>query len=202
MLHGIGPASLFILAVNIGLSLAAFGNRQLLERLVFRPYDYARDRNRYTIIASAFAHADLPHLAFNMITFYYFGATLLERRVGTPMFIVLYTLGLLLSQLGSYRKHRNNPAYATLGASGAISAVLFAAIVYYPTMSLNMMFIPLPIPAPLFAVAYLAYSWWSARQNRGRINHDAHFGGALAGLAFVAITDPRAWSRAMHMLLG
>ncbi len=82
---------------------------------MFRPYDYARDRKRYTIIASAFAHADLWHLLFNMITFYYFGARLLEWRIGTPMFITLYTLGLVLSQLGSYRKHRNNPAYATLG---------------------------------------------------------------------------------------
>jgi membrane associated rhomboid family serine protease len=202
MLDRIGPASLVILAVNIGLGLVALGNQQLIGRLVFRPYDYARDRNRYTIIASAFAHADLPHLLFNMLTFYYFGATLLEWRIGTPMFIVLYTLGLLLSQLGSYRKHRNDPGYATLGASGAISAVLFAAIVYYPTMTLNMFFIPIPIPASLFGVGYLVYSWWSARQDRGRINHDAHFGGALSGLAFVAITDPQAFVRALHTLLG
>ena len=202
MLNGIGIASLVILAVNIGLGLATLSNPRLVERLVFRPYDYARDRNRHTIITSAFAHADLPHLAFNMITFYYFGATLLERRIGTPLFITLYTLGLLLSQLGSYRKHRNDPDYATLGASGAISAVLFAAVVYYPTMSMYMFFIPIPIPAVLFAVGYLAYTWWSSRQNRGRINHDAHFGGALTGLAFVAITDPRAWSRAFHLIAG
>jgi membrane associated rhomboid family serine protease len=202
MLNGIGPASLVILAVNLGLGIATLSNPRLVERLVFRPYDYARNRNRYTIILSAFAHADLPHLAFNMITFYYFGAMLLERRIGTPLFITLYTLGLLLSQVLSYRKHRNNPEYATLGASGAISAVLFAAVVYYPTMSLYMFFIPVPIPAVLFAVGYLAYSWWSSRQNRGRINHDAHFGGAVTGLAFVAITDPRAWLRAIQMVTG
>jgi membrane associated rhomboid family serine protease len=201
MLNGIGPASLVILAVNLGLGIATLSNPRLIERLVFRPYDYARNRNRYTIILSAFAHADLPHLAFNMITFYYFGATLLEGRIGTPLFITLYTLGLVLSQGLSYRKHRNNPEYATLGASGAISAVLFAAIVYYPTMSLYLFF-AIPIPAVLFAVGYLAYSWWSSRQNRGRINHDAHFGGAVAGLLFVALTDPRAWSRALHMVTG
>ena len=93
-------------------------------------------------------------------------------------------------------------ATATLGASGAISAVLFAAIVYYPTMSLYMFFIPIPIPAALFGVGYLVYSWWSARQNRGRINHDAHFGGALSGLAFVAVTDPQAFARALRIVLG
>jgi membrane associated rhomboid family serine protease len=202
MFSGIGPASLVILAVNIGLGLAALGNRALIPRLVFRPYEFARGRNRHTIITSAFAHADLPHLLFNMITFYYFGATLLEWRIGTPMFVILYVAGMLLSVLGTYFKHRNNPEYGTLGASGAISAVLFAAIIYFPKMSLYMFFVPIPIPAVLFAVGYLAYTWWSARQNRGRINHDAHFAGALAGLAFVAITDPAAWVRALRVVFG
>ncbi len=199
---GMGPASLVILAINIGLGLIALGNPALLQRLVFRPYEFARGHNRHTIISSAFAHADLAHLLFNMVTFYFFGATLLEGRIGTPKFVVLYAAGLLLSELGTYFKHRNDPQYATLGASGAISAVLFAAIVYFPTLRISMFFIPIGIPAPLFAVAYLAYTWWSARQNRGRINHDAHFAGALAGLVFVAITDPAAWSRALRIVFG
>lgn len=202
MFAGIGPASLVILAVNIGLSLLALGNQALLQRLVFRPYEFARGRNRHTIITSAFAHADFGHLLFNMITFYFFGATLLEWRIGTPKFVVLYAAGLLLSQLGTYFKQRNNPEYATLGASGAISAVLFAAIIYVPTQKIYFILIPIGIPAPLFAVAYLAYTLWSARQNRGRINHDAHFAGALAGLAFVAITDPAAWARALRTVFG
>ncbi len=201
MLDGIGPASLVILALNIGLSLAAFSNQRLVERLVFRPYEFARGRSRHTIVTSAFAHADLPHLVFNMVTFYYFGASLLEHRIGTPKFVVLYVLGLLLSELRSYRKHRNDPEYATLGASGAISAVLFAAIVYYPTLNLYLFF-AVPIPATLFAVSYLVYSWWSARQEHGRINHDAHFAGAVVGLAFVALTDLAAWGRALRMLFG
>ena len=201
MLDGIGPASLLILAVNIGLSLVAFANPRLIEHMVFRPYEFARGRNRHTIVTSAFVHADLPHLAFNMITFYYFGALLLEHRIGTLKFVVLYALGLVLSELISYRRHRNNPEYATLGASGAISAVLFAAIVYAPTMTLHLFF-AVPIPAALFAVGYLAYSWWAARQERSRINHDAHFAGAVVGLAFVAVTDPAAWARALRILFG
>jgi len=199
-MQGIGIASLVILVSNIGLSLAGlFFAPRLIERCLFRPYEFAQGRGRTTIVTSGFVHADLSHLLFNMITFWYFGVPL-EARIGTMMFALLYMAGLLLSQYGSYRKHRDDPAYATLGASGAISAVLFAYIVYWPNHSLYMMFIPLPIPAPLFGVLYLAYTMWSARQNRGRINHDAHLGGALAGLAFVAIFDPGAYGRAWALL--
>jgi membrane associated rhomboid family serine protease len=202
MLSGIGTAALFILAINIGLSLAGlFLVPQIIERCLFRPYEFARGMRRGTAITSGFVHADLPHLLFNMITFWFFGVPL-EKRIGTPMFLVLYALGLVLSQWGTYLKHRNNPDYATLGASGAISAVLFASIVYFPTNSLMILPIPVPIPAPLFAVGYLAYSYWSARQSRGRINHDAHLGGALVGLAFVALTDPAAVSRAWAAIAG
>ena len=200
MLNAFPPASLAILAVNIALGLyGLFGSPQLIEKLLFRPFEFARGRNRYTVLTSGFVHADLPHLVFNMITFWFFGIPL-ERRIGTPLFVLLYVAALLLSQLGTYRKHRDDPQYATLGASGAIAAVLFAAIVYFPTQSLFILPIPFPIPAPLFAVGYLAYSWWSARQNRGRINHDAHLGGALFGLAFVALTDPAALRRALELL--
>ncbi len=202
MLTGIGPASLFILAANIVLSLIGlFVLPRLIERCIFRPYEFARGQNRITAITSGFVHADLPHLLFNMISFFFFGPPL-ERRIGTPMFVLLYVSGLLVSQIGTYRKHRDNPEYATLGASGAISAVLFAAIVYFPTMTLMIIPIPVPIPAPLCAVAYLAYSWWSAKQNKGRINPDAHLGGALAGLAFVALFDPPALARAWALITG
>ena len=105
--------------------------------------------------------------------------------------MVLYLCGLLASNLGTCVKHRDEPDYASLGASGAISAVLFAAIVYFPGNKLFILPIPIPIPAPLFAVAYLAYSYYSSRNARGRINHDAHIAGALTGLLFVAVTDPQ-----------
>jgi membrane associated rhomboid family serine protease len=114
--------------------------------------------------------------------------------------LVLYFVGLLMSQVQTYYKHRDNPEYATLGASGAISAVLFAAVVYMPTNSLFIFPIPVPIPAPLFAVGYLAYTWWASKNARGRINHDAHLGGALTGLAFVALFDPGAYARAASAL--
>jgi membrane associated rhomboid family serine protease len=188
------PATLILLAINVGLGVfTLFVYPALIGRLLFRPYDFARGQHRFTALSSGFVHADLTHLLFNMFTLWMFGG-LLEPDIGTPMFVLLYALGLAFSLVGTLLKHRNDPRYATLGASGAISAILFAAIVYYPKIPLIFIFIPVPIPATIFGVGYLVYTWWSSRQNRGRINHDAHLGGALVGLLFVAVTDPSAYA--------
>lgn len=200
MLDFIGPAALLILVANIGLGIAGLWvNPQIIERCAFRPYEFARGRRRGTLIASGFAHADVPHLLFNMITFFFFGVPL-ERYLGTEKFVILYVLGLALSPVISLLRHRDNPSYATLGASGAVSAVLFAYVCYNPMARMIIFPIPIPIQAWLFAVGYLAYSIWASRQNKGRINHDAHLAGALTGLAFVALTDPRAISRLTQLI--
>lgn len=183
------PASLLILVVILGVSLLGlYKLPQIIEGSLFRPYYFLRRREYFTVIGSGFVHADLMHLIFNAMTFYFF-AFPLEKRIGTVSFVILYFLGLVVSHAGTFFKHRNHPEYASLGASGAISAVLFAAIVYFPHESLFIIPIPIPIPAPLFAVGYLAYTWYAARNPTGRINHDAHLGGALTGLAYVALTD-------------
>ena len=187
-------ATLIFLA-TIGLSLfGLYGSQPFLERNLFRPYWLARGRRHATVVTSGFMHADLMHLIFNMMTFYFFAFNL-ERYIGTARFLALYFIGLLASHAGTYFKHKDNPDYASVGASGAISAVLFASIVYFPEQSLIILPIPVPIPAPLFAIGYLAFSYYASRQNRGRINHDAHLGGALTGLAFVAVTDFGAYGR-------
>jgi len=194
--------ALVIFAATIVASLAGlYAKPQIIERSLFRPYWFLRRRQYGTVVTSGFVHADLPHLLFNMVTFWFF-AFPLERQIGAARFAVLYFLALAVSDLGTYFKHRGNPEYASLGASGAISAVLFAAIVYFPWMKLFIIPIPLPIPAPLFAVGYVAYSWYSARQSRGRINHDAHLGGALFGVLFVLVTDPAAFSNLLDWLGG
>jgi membrane associated rhomboid family serine protease len=194
--------ALLIFVATIAASLAGlYANRQVIEHSLFRPYYFLRRKQYASVITSGFVHADLPHLIFNMMTFYFF-AFPLEKQIGSVRFAALYFLGLIVSDVGTYLKHRDDPQYASLGASGAISAVLFAAIVYFPRMELFIIPIPLPIPAPLFAVAYVGYSWWSARQARGRVNHDAHLGGALFGLLFVLLTDPAAYSGLLAWATG
>jgi membrane associated rhomboid family serine protease len=192
--------AMVILVTTVIVSLAGlFVAPAIIERCMLRPYWLKRQGEYERLITSGFVHADIGHLLLNMLTFYFF-AFALERRIGSLKFVILYLLGLLLSDLGTYFKHRDNPEYASLGASGAISAVLFAAIVYFPQQSLYILPLPVPIPAPLFAIAYLAYTYYSARHPRGRINHDAHLAGALTGLAFVGLTEPRAYGALIRML--
>jgi membrane associated rhomboid family serine protease len=193
------PAALLIMVVTIIVSIIGMNQPRFLDRALLRPYTLFRNREYEKLITSGFVHADFGHLIFNMITFYFF-AFPLERRIGSLSFVSLYFIGMVLSEIGTCMKHRNNPEYASLGASGAILAVLFASIMYFPTQSLFILPIPVPIPAPLFAVGYLAYTYWQSKQNTGRINHDAHFGGALTGIAFVAATEPGAIRRFFDVL--
>ena len=191
--------ALTILAVTVVASLAALFSPRLLERAVLRPYLIARGRGYWRLVSSGFVHADIAHLLFNLITFYSFAFTL-ERVIGTARFVSLYFCGLLASNIGTCIRHRDEPNYASLGASGAILAVLFASIVYFPRSRLLILPIPIPIPAPLFAVAYLAWSYYSSRDSKVRINHDAHIAGALTGVAFVALTDPRSFGALLKYL--
>ncbi len=188
-------AAVSIMILTIGISLMGlFQNEQIINRCLFRPYYLLRKKQYETIILSGFVHADVGHLLFNMFTFYFF-AFPMERFIGTTRFVFLYIIGLVVSHLCTWYKQRNNPGYASLGASGAISAVLFAYIVYFPSTTLMIIPIPVPIPAFAFAIGYVAYSYWASLQNTGRINHDAHLCGAVSGLLFVAILDPGAFAR-------
>lgn len=195
-------AAALIFAVTLLVSLLGlWAAPAIIERNLFRPFWFLPRRQYWTAITCGFVHADLSHLLFNSVTYWFF-AFPLQRVIGAPRFLALYFIGLAASNIGTYIKHRRDPDYACLGASGAILAVLFASIAYFPRQSIMILPIPVPIPAPLFAICYLAYTFYAARQQRGRINHDAHFDGALAGLAFVAVTDPQAMLRAWHSVLG
>ena len=187
--------AMVILAVTIATSLLGmYRMPRIIDRCLFRPYFFLRRKQYDTIYLSGFVHADLGHLLFNMVTFYFF-AFPMERYIGTSRFLTLYFVGLVVSHSCTYLKHKDNAEYASLGASGAISAVLFAYIVYFPMTKLIILPIPIPIPAALFAVGYVAYSYWASLHSRGRINHDAHLCGALSGLVFVAVTDFGAFGR-------
>lgn len=196
------PIAALLLGAILVVSLAGLmAAPTLIERCMLRPYWLLPRRQFATVLTSAFVHADLAHLLFNAFTFWAFGFAL-ERAIGSPRFLALYASGLLASAAGTWFKHRGQPEYRTLGASGAILAVLFASIVYFPTQSIFILPIPVPIPAPLFAVGYLAYTVIAARQARARVNHDAHLSGALVGIAFVALTDAPALAHAWRQVTG
>jgi membrane associated rhomboid family serine protease len=195
----LGALTLLLLIVIA--SIAALLSPRLLERAVLRPYLIARGSGYSGLLTSGFVHADIAHLLFNLITFYSFAFTL-ERVMGTARFVLLYFCGLLASGIGTCIKHRDEPNYASLGASGAILAVLFASIVYFPRGRLLILPIPIPIPAPLFAVVYLAWTYYASRNSKDRINYDAHISGALTGLVFVALTDPRSFGALFRYLTG
>jgi membrane associated rhomboid family serine protease len=194
--HYAAPA---ILILTIGISLLGmYKIPDIINKFLFRPYFFLREKQYDTMIMSGFIHADTTHLLFNMITFFFF-AFPLEQCLGTGKFVALYVVGLVASHSCTWYKERNNPQYASLGASGAISAVLFAYIVYFPSTMLLVFFIPMP--AMVFAFLYVGYSWWASKNANDRINHDAHLCGALSGLGFVAVTDPGAFSRLVSMLI-
>jgi membrane associated rhomboid family serine protease len=195
------PGTLLILgAILVMSALALWVAPAILERNLLRPYSLLRKKQYETIITSGFIHGDFAHLLFNALTFYFFAPDL-ERRIGTSRFVCLYFIGLILSSLGTVYKQRNNPDYAALGASGAILAVLFAYIVYFPKATI-LLYYAIPVPAVLFAFGYVAYSIWASKHKRDNINHDAHLDGALTGLIFVGLTDFPAWSRALHQIFG
>jgi membrane associated rhomboid family serine protease len=191
------PAAYSILVLIVVISgIGLMSAPRLVEMNLLRPYRVARGRDYFTVITCGFVHADFGHLLFNSLTLFFFGPGL-ERLMGTTKFVALYFIGLVVSSLGTVFKQKNNPDYASLGASGAILSVLFAYIVYRPLDKIYLYF-AIGIPAVLFAFGYLAYSWWASGHSRDRVNHDAHLDGALTGLIFVGVTDFNAWRHAFR----
>ena len=184
-----------LIGVTVIWSLIAFNRRELLFKQMLNPYKIVQEREYYRLVTSGFIHADWGHLIFNMITLYCFGAIVeqsFNQLFSSPklMYLVFYLSAIVVASLYDLYKYRSNSQYNALGASGAISAILFAAILFAPTMGIYIMFIPIPIPAIIFAPLYLIYCQWMARRGRDNIGHNAHFWGAVYGLLFVIMFRP------------
>jgi len=183
------PVASFIFAITIATSLWAFYNDTLFSNLILHPYSVSRGQRVYTVITSGLIHNDWMHLFFNMLSYYFF-AFQLEAVLGHWQFALLYTLSLILSDLPTVYKHRNDDWYHSLGASGAVSAVIFSAILYNPLAKMMIMPIPFGIPAVLFGVLYLIYCNYASKNARDNVNHDAHLFGALSGLLITIALNP------------
>jgi membrane associated rhomboid family serine protease len=177
----LAPVASILLVVTIVLSLIAFYNDKLYREFMLHPYSVARGHNVWTVITSGFIHRDWMHLFFNMFSFFAF-AFQLEITLGHWQFGLLYMASLILSDLPTISKHRDDYGYHSLGASGAISAVVFSFIMFNPMAELQIFPIPFPIKAIIFGVLYLVYCAYASKQSRDTINHDAHFYGALSGV--------------------
>lgn len=180
--------TLWIIIITVVISLMAWQNQALMQRLIFYPPAVQRGQvDRF--VTHGFIHADGMHLLFNMFTLYSFGQTLQRfymDKLGMIGFVLFYLAAIVVAIIPSYLKNKNNPNYASLGASGGVSAVIFAFILFKPWSMLLVFFIP--VPAIVFAVLYVAYSIYADHKGGGRINHSAHlWGGAFGVLATVAV---------------
>ena len=191
--------ALIILAVTVAVSLAGiYGSPAIIQRSLFRPYWFLRRRQYETIVTSGFVHADLSHLLFNAFTFFFF-AFQVERQVGSARFAALYLFGLVASDVGTYFKHRNDPDYASLGASGAISGVLAAYVLYFPRNRVLVWFwfrilaVPALVVIGLWAVLQLVSGAGTliAAGSGGGVAYLAHVGGFVGGLALAWVLMPR-----------
>lgn len=183
------PASLVVLVVTVIVSILAFRSRTLSNRLLLYPWKMFRGREYDRIVGYGFIHADLMHLLFNLIALYSV-AMYIEAAAGTVRFLIIYFASMILAALPPTLKHRNNESYRALGASGAVSALFFSGMLYFPTAKVMLLFLPIPLPWPLFAVLFIAGSILGARKNWGNIGHDVHLYGAIAGTLLTIVLDP------------
>lgn len=183
--------TLVIIIVTALVSFAAFNNDDLRNKLILWPRRMDNPAEYYRFITSGFIHSDMTHLFFNMFTLYFFGrnAEYWFNVIGRPaLYPLLYLVAIVAASIPSYLKHKNNPYYSALGASGGVSAILFCTVYIAPWTTIYVWFIP--IPAIIAGVLYLVYSAYMAKQERDNIGHDAHFWGAVFGFVFTFIFDP------------
>ena len=187
------PITLLLIGVTCVVSLLAFRTPSLLMRLILWPPAIDRHRQYDRLVTYGFIHADFWHLLFNMVTLFFFGRVMeqvMTQLSGSRLtFVAFYFSALVVSILPTYLKHQKDPNYRSLGASGAVSAVLFAYILIDPWARIGVFFVPMP--AIVFAVLYIAYSIWMDRRGGDNVNHGAHLAGAAYGILFFAAMEPR-----------
>lgn len=182
-----------LIALTVISSFLAFNNQVLFSNCVFNPYIIEKRKQYYRFITAGFIHADWMHLLFNMYALYLFGSNVeiafkeIFQQLGTVLYIALYFSALIMSAMFSFYKHKENPNYNAIGASGAVSAVLFVSIILFPSQRLMIFPIPFFIPSYILGPLYLWYSYYMGRKGMDNIGHDAHFFGAVWGVLFIVL---------------
>ena len=183
--------TLFLIGLTVLVSWQAFERPRLMDRLILWPPAIERNKQYERLLTHGFVHADWQHLLFNMITLFFFGRAvepLFAQYLGPLGFALFYASAVVVAILPTYLRHRHDPNYRSLGASGGVSAVLFASILLQPWM---LIFIPIPVPAVLYGIGYVGYSFWMDRNGGDNVNHSAHLSGAIYGVLFMLMMEPR-----------
>jgi membrane associated rhomboid family serine protease len=185
-------STLLIIAITSILSYKGLKDQSMISDWALSPYDIKHHGAYRRIFSHMFVHADMPHLFFNMFSFYMFGNMLESQFIemwggvaGELKFLILYFAGGVCATIWPYLRNQNNSNYISVGASGAVSAIIFASILWNPTMEMGMIFLPILIPAYIFGPLYLAFEYWAFKKNKTNIAHDAHLGGALFGILLI-----------------
>lgn len=197
----------FTIGITAIISYVAFQNNEMTNKLQFNAAQIIHRKEYYRLVSHAFIHANWSHLIVNMLVLYFFGRNI-EVYFGyyfgnkaTAYFLLLYFGGILASNLWSLIKHKNNYYYNAVGASGAVSAILFASIFFQPLEPLYL-FAVLPIPGILFAVGYLLYSYQMSKKQKDNVAHDAHFLGAVFGFLFPILLKPTLFDKFIDNLFS
>jgi len=200
--------TIIIILVTVAVTILAFNNHELFRRLAFNAYDIKHFKNSYRFVSYALIHADWIHLLINMMVLYSFGRVV-ETYYGIYFgnkailyYLLLYIGSTAISTLPSYGKHKDDYTYTAVGASGAVSAVVFASIIFDPLSKIYIFLIPIGIPAIIFGGLYLAYSWYMGKKNIDNVGHDVHFWGAIFGFVFTIILKPALFMNLIAILSG
>lgn len=184
----LNQAVLFIIVANVLVSIKGFNDYSFLNKYKFQ-IGSILSGEKIRMLTSGFLHADWMHLGFNMYALYLFGG-IVAGRLGASNFLIIYGLSLLAGSLYTLKYHKSEPYYSAVGASGAVSGIIYASILLYPSMSLYLFFIPIPIPGYIFGIGYLLYSIYGMKKQLGNIGHSAHLGGTIGGFIVTLVLSP------------
>lgn len=198
-MYGLNIVTILLIAANVIITYKGLGDFTFFEKYKFNIGAIKRGE-QIRMLGSGFLHVNTQHLLFNMITLYFFANAVLSN-VGELKFLLIYFGSLLAGSLLSLYFHKDEYHYSAVGASGAVTGVLYSSILFDPDMSLYLFFIPIPIPAYVFGIAYLLYSIYGMKRQLGNIGHDAHFGGAIGGYVITLLFAPWLFKEHLTMII-